>query len=157
MRKPVSTHMDAQAGPTVVALAHGRELELEADRGDGAARLVVRSPGGELELSITIGPDGPKLTVRAVDIELVAERKLSMRCEDLDVQARGSAKILAGGGLTISGEDVHVNAPQGEIALRANDDVDVRGARIRLNCEDPPMPVSWEELERRLSMPKEGG
>ena len=70
-----------------------------------------------------------------------------MRCAELDVQVSGNAVLAAQGAVTIGGRDVQLNAPGGEIALRANDDVDIKGERIRLNCDEPPMPLSWEAFE----------
>jgi len=134
-------------------LSHGRELTVKL--GEGADSILVRSPSGDVELAIEIGPDGPRLKVRAVDIELVADKRLSMRCEELNVTVGGTATIQAGGVTTITGKDVHIDAPRGELSLRANDDVDVRGERIRLNCDDAPMPTSWEEFEFRRASSKE--
>jgi len=145
----------------VTRLNHGRQLSIRVAQPDPDREvsdlLEIRSAKGELELAIEIGPTGPRLRVRAVDIELCAEKTLTMRCETLDVVASGGASVAAGQVLALSGDDVRVQAETGEVAIRANDDVDVRGERIRLNCNDPPMPTSWEELEARALASKGGG
>jgi hypothetical protein len=135
-------------------LSGGRVLSVQLDA-TGSDRITVRSPSGQLELSVEIGPDGPRLRVEAVDIDLVASRRLSLQCSELDIAVSGDAKLAAEKTMTLVGQDVHVGAPRGEITLHANDDVDVRGERVRLNCEDQPMPVDWDEF--RLRQGERGG
>ncbi len=148
--------MKTDSRSALVELTHGRALSVDLDHA-GVDLIQLRSATGEVELAIEVGPDGPKLRVRAVDIELTAERKLAMRCAELDVQVSGQATVAAEGELQMAGLDVRVLAERGEIQLRANDDVDVRGERIRLNCDDPPMPISWEEYEQRTRAALNGG
>jgi len=129
-------------------LSHGRTLSIGVDP-TSVDHIVVSSITGEMELSIELGPDGPKLRVRAVDIELVAAKRLSMRCESFLLQAERSAELLVDGPIRMRGEDVYLEAPAGELALTANDDVAIRGERILLNSDAPPMPSSSNELRSR--------
>ena len=156
-----SNQSSIQQSPTATPLNHGRQLSIRVAQsnaeGDLSDLLEIRSATGELELAIEVGPTGPRLRVRAVDIELCAEKTLTMRCETLEVTARGAASIAAGALLALAGDDVRVQAETGEVAIRANDDVDVRGERIRLNCDDPPMAATWAELESRVLELKGGG
>ena len=39
------------------------------------------------------------------------------------------------------------------MVLRANDDVAINGERVRLNSDDPPMPLTWEEFRARQAAP----
>ena len=129
-----------------LALSRGRQLKVEL--GASQDTIEIRSPAGDIELAIVVGPDGPRLKIRAVDIELVAENRLSMICNSIDIRASSDAKLEAGGVASLVGRDVSVTS-KGEIELDANDDVHVRGERIKLNCDEPPMPTSWSEYERR--------
>lgn len=147
-RKPV----DRKRVPSM-NLSHGRTLAVRRGPSD-VDEVLVRSPSGDIELSIAIGPNGPRLRLRAVDIELVAEGRLSMQCAELDLQVQGPGTIRAGGALELQGEDVHIAAAAGEIAIQANDDIKLQGERIQLNCDEQPMPVSWEEFEARTMAPR---
>lgn len=129
-------------------LSHGRSLEVAID-GSGVDRIVVRSRTGELELAVEIGPNGPRLRVQAVDIELNATRRLDISCETLQVHARRSIEIAAEEQLKLAGGDVDVRAPSGEISLTANDDIAARGERILLNSDAPPLPLTWAEFHKR--------
>lgn len=122
--------MEGNKSPTI--LAHGRTLACSAD-GD---RIELRSPSGELELTIELGPDGPRLRVRAVNLELEAAKAIRMKCETFALEAD---------------RDASIRAPHGAIALVANDDVDVKGERILLNADAEPLPRVWKEFEARVS------
>jgi hypothetical protein len=114
-----------------IALTSGRRIEAEA-RPDGDV-LRVRAPGGEVVLSVLITEAGPVLRFESAAIELEATRKVAVTCDQFEVNARAGASITTGGDLT----------------LEANDDVNVRGERIRLNCDEAPMAATWDELLAR--------
>ncbi|MBL9020661.1 MAG: hypothetical protein JNL21_00615 [Myxococcales bacterium] len=116
-------------GATKLALAYGRSLEL---RSGDADTLQVRSATGEVEVTIVITPDGPSVRLRAVDIEVEAARAIRMRCETFDLQTSGDARIAAA---------------HGGVTIHACDDVDLRGERVLLNADVPPMPATWEAFE----------
>lgn len=147
-----------------LVLSGGRTLAVSTSAA-GVDRVELRAINGSVELAFVVGPEGPRLLVRAVDIEIVAERRLSMSCSELDIRARNALRVEAGclderverdvsriaqGNVTVAGRDVAVLADAGEVVIRANDDLDLRGERIRLNCEPDPLPLSWDEFDDRI-------
>ena len=146
--------------PRVIALASGHRVEIE-ERPAGET-LVIRSNGGQAMLSIRLTDAGPVVTLSGAALEIAAAGSLALRCEHFDLQA-GSASINVAGDLvervagnasrqaagtsTLAARSVGIEATPGGVSIRANDDVDVKGERVRLNSEDPPMPLSWEEFQ----------
>lgn len=157
------------AGPQrMVALGAGRALEVGGE--EGAERIQIRSAEGQVLLSIRMTAEGPVLAVAGVSLEIAAARTLSLSCETLRVQAAGDAAIEVGGSLReavrgsavreagkaarLTAREVKVEASPGGVEIRANDDVDIVGERVRLNSDDPPMPLSWEEHRTRQALAK---
>ncbi len=150
----------------VVALASGRSLEV-AEEG-GAERIRVRSAEGQILVSIRMTAEGPVLSLKGASLEIAAAKTLSLSCDTLRVQAAQDASIEVGGSLRedvrgsvvreagrsarISAREVKVEASQGGVEIQANDDVAITGERVRLNSDDPPMPLSWEEHRARRTL-----
>jgi len=110
-----------------VALGHGRTVEIARGNDD---ILEIRTGAGELELAIVLTAEGPKLRLRAADLELVAARNIRIKCQSFELEAQESARLVS---------------PRGQITLAANDDIDLRGERILLNADAQPMPTDWDE------------
>lgn len=131
VRRPRSIALDAEHRLVVTAADDGHRLRVTAG---GADRLVI---------DIVMGPDGPTLRVRAAAITLEADGDIAARCRSFSVEAREAVAIEAGGALTVRGASVSVEAVSGAARVRANDDVQLLGEQVLLNCDrQPPMP-SW--------------
>lgn len=161
------THAHAEPSAAAVqrvALASGRSVEIAAHAG-GEEHLTVRAADGTLVLSLRLTSEGPVLSLSGVSLEIQAQKRLSIGCETLSVATSGDATIQVGGSLyertrgsaireagkasIERAREVKVEAFPGGVAIAANDDVDIKGERVRLNSEDPPMPLSWEEYRAR--------
>lgn len=160
------------AAPVVVApaklvmLGSGRSLAITEHGGE--ERLEIRSAGGDMVLSVRLTDAGPVFSLSGASFEITAARTLSLSAETLRFSALKDLTIESGGALTeraagdavrdVGGtdrtiaRDVEVAAHPGGISLRANDDVDVVGERVRLNSDDPPMPRTWEEHRSRHAL-----
>ncbi|WP_437939396.1 hypothetical protein [Sorangium sp. So ce341] len=150
----------------VVPLASGRSIEI-AEEGAGE-RIQIRAAAGQILVSIRMTDDGPVLSLAGASLEIAAARTLSLSCDTLQIQAaqdaaievggslhervRGSAVREAGRSARTTAREVKVEASPGGVEIRANDDVDIVGERVRLNSEDPPMPLSWEEFRARQAL-----
>ena len=107
-----------ESGPAVVLAVVGgapRSLSLDggyylAAAGSPVSRVTLKGPAGAVLLTIETGPDGATLCLPGRD-----------------------ATVRAEGTLTLEGEAVRVRASRTDITMEANDDVVVRGERIRLN------------------------
>jgi len=157
----------------VMVLASGRVITVTPEAEGGVERVEIRSPTGELEVSVVMTPEGPRLRIRALDIDLDAARSLRMRCQTLAIDVEQDAGVNVGGHFTekvggnvlrhaegqttLHGADVAICAPRGQVSVRANDDLDLKGERILLNADGQPMALTWEEFHARTRRPNDRG
>ncbi len=126
-----------------------RELTLPRDRrltvedSDTQSTLRLLAPNGEVELTVEIGPNGPTVRLRAINLEITAERDIALAAARIAVTATEHLSITSGG-------DVELSSRQGNICLRANDDVSVDAERIRLNSPSSTPAVTWEQFLERV-------
>jgi len=143
--------------------ASGRTIDVTERAGDELVH--VRASDGQIMLSIRLTDEGPVLTLSAVSLELAARKHLSLEAETLSIRTSGDATLDVGGSLhertrgnTIRdvgkasierAREVRIDATPGGIVVKANDDVSITGERVKLNSDDPPMPLTWEEHRAR--------
>ncbi len=132
---------------SVLGLSSGRSVAVV--EGDGEDRIDIRGVGGELLLRVRMTPEGPVLSISGVSLEIGATKDLSLRAETVSVRASKDLSLEAGEHHRVKARDVDIQANPGAVNIKANDDVDIVGERVRLNSEDPPMPNSWEEYRAR--------
>ncbi|PRQ09742.1 hypothetical protein ENSA7_04970 [Enhygromyxa salina] len=127
----------------LVKLDEGHELQLLA-RGDRALlRVVDPSNSIGLELEILVTPTGPTVRLRANAVELESATELAMRCDNLRINARSDILLSAGGRARVDAHSVDVQARVGAALIQANDDVQILGEQVLLNCERQPTMPSW--------------
>jgi hypothetical protein len=143
--------------------ASGRKLHVtENDRDE---LLCVRAPDGQIMLSIRLTDEGPVLSLSAVSLELAARKHISLASETLAIRTSGDATVDVGGALhertrgnairevgkasIERAREVKIEAAPGGIVINANDDVAITGERVKLNSDDPPMPLTWDEHRAR--------
>ncbi|MFO0587848.1 MAG: hypothetical protein U0441_09930 [Polyangiaceae bacterium] len=155
------------ARPSAIQFASGRSIT--AIEADGEERIEVRGADGAIVIALRLGADGPVLSVAGASLEIAAAKRLSLRAEAVHLASAGDLTIEAGGSLfqrargssvrEIAGLDratageIEIEVNPGGISMRANDDVDIVGERVRLNSDDPPMPRTWEEHRARHALP----
>ncbi len=161
--RPDSTRAAPAPAPRTLALAGGARIDAAPDA-DGIETVHIRDSAGACVLRIRMTPEGPVLTLAGAHLELSASRSLTLRSEELLVQA-GSARVEvlgdlveqvggdvqrdARGALDVRARRLTLDAVAGDAIVRANDDVALSGERVRLNSDDPPMPLSMAEFEAR--------
>ena len=141
----------------------GRALDVTEH---GRDELVhVRAPDGQLMLSIRLTDEGPVLTLSAVSLELAARKHISLASETLDIRTSGDTTVDIGGALhertrgnairevgkasIERAREVKIEAAPGGVIIKANDDVAITGERVKLNSDEPPMPLTWDEHRAR--------
>lgn len=160
---PTAGGAELAAPVRTVSLVSGRSLEVSEHGRE--ERIQVRSPEGQVLLSLRLTDEGPVLSLSGVSLEIAADKRLTLACDTLCIQAAGDASIDVGGSLRerVEGSairevgkasverarEVKVEASPGGVVIEGNDDVNIRGERVRLNSEDPPMPLTWEEHRER--------
>jgi hypothetical protein len=133
--------------PTIVSTRSGCSVAVLHTGGD--ERVEIRSATGEMILSMRITEQGPVFSLAGASFEIAAANSLSFSADTIHMEARNDLRIEAAGTLRAGGRDVEILAEPGQVAIRANDDVDIVGERVRLNSEDPPMPQSLDEHRAR--------
>jgi hypothetical protein len=139
----------SEPAPQRMALSSGRVVEADVES-QGRDRLTIRSATGEVELQICMTEKGPLLRFRAADVELEATRDVKVHCEEFHVKAEknivqesggdlrqrigGQADVKVRGRMTLAARETRVQAKRGNVQIEANDDVEVLGERIKLNC-----------------------
>jgi hypothetical protein len=146
-----------------VALGLGWSVVLER-RSRGAVLRVQHPEQAPVAIEIAITASGPVIRAAAAALELESATDIVARCERFAVEARESASIRAQtieqqatGELSLSGSSVGVDARLGGVVVHANDDVQLLGEQVLLNCDrDPPVP-SWipQAAAAPASLPRE--
>jgi hypothetical protein len=149
----------------VLALASGRVIEVAPGPG-GADVLRITARDGQCVLTVRVTDDGPVLSFTGASLELASAGTLELSCRDLRVRVDGDAAVEVAGDLrervagsavrealgaaSLTARSIGVEAREGGVLVKANDDVDIKGERVLLNSDDPPMPLSLEEYRARL-------
>lgn len=155
--------VNALAAPRLLALRSGRQVEIGGEGGE--EWITVRDPSGRHLVTMRLGDEGPIFSFERGSLEIDAAEDLSLSCETLRVQASGSASIAVGGdlheqvggdvirrsegALSTTARSVAIEASPGGMVMEARGEISVDGERIRLNSDDPPMPLTWEEHRAR--------
>jgi hypothetical protein len=131
------------------ALAITREtLELTenqrliVERRETESVLHVISGSGQISLTIQLTAEGPILRFDGLDLRIEAGGDLAIGARHLSLHGRegvaisseGDASICAAGVLNSEAKIQNIRARLGNVNVKANDDVGLRGERIRLNC-----------------------
>lgn len=132
--------LDGASGDVAtVELVGGQCLRIERD-GDSDV-LTLYSDGQRPSISIRVTPEGPVLgfegglRVQASGVlEFHGERVAINGAQGVSIRSGGDAKIEAAGDLTTTARIQNIRARLGNVNVKANDDVRLRGERVRLNC-----------------------
>jgi hypothetical protein len=118
----------------------GRQhLRIERGAKDDRVTLVARD--GRISFSLRVTPEGPVLqfegglTIEAGDSLALAGRRVAIRgAESVSIESGGDASVEVAGDLSTTARIQNIRARLGNVNVKANDDVRLRGERIRLNC-----------------------
>jgi len=124
--------------------------------GDGWSAALSPLPGGALlrvgggperdcmEIVISLGREGPVLRARAAALEIETQRDIVARCESFRIEARQDIELISGGTLQTQGRRIAIEATHGSAKVQANDNVQLLGENVLLNCEAPkPVIPAW--------------
>lgn len=133
--------------PGTMRLGSGRSVSVVEVAGE--ERVEIRAASGEMLVCVRLTEQGPVFSITGASLEVTAAKSLSLAAETVRVSAGKHLSLEAGEMSRMKARDVEIEAAPGAVSVRANDDVDIVGERVRLNSEDPPMPHSWEEFRAR--------
>lgn len=145
----IAEHSRRDAEGRQVELPSGRVVEVRSAAGD-EERVTIRSASGEIELDVRLTARGPVLRIRAAELELESPGAVRVDCDRFHVRAEHGIVHETGGDLaqTVAGDvttrargelraearQVNLEATRGDVQIAANDDVQLLGERIKLNC-----------------------
>lgn len=132
-----------------VQFRSGQSLDIVRD--ETSEHLLLRAENGACIMRIEMTDRGPVFVIQGDAIAISANSVLSLRAPHLKVEA-DSISMDVRDDVDIQARQISATARLGNILIHANDDVNIKGERVRLNSEDPPMPLSWDEFaERKLA------
>jgi hypothetical protein len=118
-----------------LGLGDGWHAEL-AKRPLGAVlRVSNEAGGGALEIEVRLTESGPVVRARASALEIETDGDLVARCERFRLEARGGVEVVSDGPVKAIGRNVDIKATHGSARVRANDDVQLLGEQVLLNCD----------------------
>jgi len=148
MKEPADREITANDVPAPlsrarVGMGDGWHAEL-AKRPRGAVlRVAHEAGGGTLEIEVSLTAAGPVVRARAAALEIESEGDLVARCDRFRVEARSAVDIVSAGAMRATGRHVDLQATHGSARVRANDDVQLLGEQVLLNCDRQPVLPRW--------------
>lgn len=121
-----------------IKLPGGQRLLLRSDGDDSVIRIEA---SGTTVVNIRITADGAELLFED-GLRMRAEGKLVLDGDQVTIRGREDLRLKSGGEVSIHAEGdfytegrvQHIRATLGNVNVKANDDVKLRGERILLNC-----------------------
>lgn len=149
-RSLIDSIVDAPPPPRGQEMRLGSGRKIVAEPGERGDVVRIESASGEVELQITMTESGPLLSFRAADVRLASEGTMRLDCKRLDVRAEEGIRHATGGNLeeVVHGDKVSrvkgtsaalarrtlIESKRGDVKLVANDDIQLLGERVKLNC-----------------------
>lgn len=152
----IKNHMENQTD--ALELIGQQRLLIERKANENTLKLLSRD--GQLRLSITItadGPvlrfEGPSLTVESTGDLAVGARRIAIHGrEEVAITSGGNASISIAGELHSEANAQSLTARLGSVKVKANDDVQLLGEEVLLNCErETPLP-GWIPLSPKTEV-----
>ena len=123
-----------------ILLRHGKLLQVTSEQEHD--RVVLIGKSGRIELTLEITESGAKVVVDAADLAIRAKNKVAVECDTFEVAAR-QIVAKATQSASIEAPDASLHATEGDLSLRANDDVKINGERVLLNSDGDLRVPEW--------------
>jgi hypothetical protein len=115
---------------------------LVVDRSQSVDRIVLLGPEGQLSLTIEVSKEGPILKFDTPGLVIETAGQLAINADRVSIHGReklnlscdGDASLKVAGDLETSARIQTIRAELGNVNVKANDDVCLKGERILLNC-----------------------
>jgi len=133
---------EPEKGDQEVQLAGRHRLIVRrTERGDAVQLLT---PDGAAPLTIEITSAGVRIQLAAPSVALETQGDLTLSADHLTLHGRKGLALTSGGDLDLAAKgDLHstaqaqvLRAEQGEVNIKASDDVRVSGERVMVNCDE---------------------
>lgn len=118
------------------------EHVLTVERGMDSDVVRISGADGTVGVTIHVGPDHISLDLGEASVAIRSSGPLTIDAEHLTLRGRKGvlvrsdqdARVEAARSLVTVAEDQEIEATVGDVRVRANDDVEIDGERIRMNC-----------------------
>ena len=128
-----------------------------ARRARGLCVRLAHPTQEPLQIEITMTARGPLVRAAATSLVIDAAEEISARCERFSIEARDTVELraresvqCASGGIRSEAAAIDMQATLGDVRMRANDNVQLLGEQVLLNCErEAPVP-EWEAAQESL-------
>jgi hypothetical protein len=119
-------------------------------RDGGAILRLQNAQRGDVNIEIVLTAAGAVIRASVSALEITAQADVVVRCDRFLVDARESFTVRAAeidhearGAIRATGSEVALTARAGDVAIRANDDVTVKGEQVLLNCDRDVSLPDW--------------
>jgi hypothetical protein len=96
-----------------------------------------------MEIEVAFTADGPVVRTRANALELTSLGRVTARCASFEVDAEENIALRSRGTFAVEARAVDVEATHEGVSIRANDDVQLLGEHVLLNCDPSPPVPAW--------------
>jgi hypothetical protein len=159
--KPKNQVATSDRADLTQALGFGWSAVLEP-KSRGAILRLVHPQQESVAVEIAITAQGPVIRASAAALEIESATDISARCARFTVEARESVTLRApeityqaSGVLRAEGSSIALDAKAGDVRIRANDDVQVLGEQVLLNCERDAVMPNWLPKPPEATLPRE--
>jgi hypothetical protein len=133
---------DPADGPRELELSGQYRLIVQQTEGGSSVRLVA--PDASAPLLIEITPSGVRVQLAAPSVAIETQGEFSLSAEHLTLRGRSGLTLESGGDLdVVAARELRsraqaqiVRAEQGEVDIKATDDVKLSGERVMVNCDE---------------------
>jgi len=133
---------EPETGDQEVQLAGRHRLIVRRTETGEAIQLLT--PDGSAPLTIEITSAGVRVHLAAPSVALETQGDLTLSADRLTLHGRKGLALTSGGDLDLAAKgDLHstaqaqvLRAEQGEVNIKASDDVRVTGERVMVNCDE---------------------
>ncbi len=132
----------------IVLFPSGRRASFK--NSDGEDLLIVKNPEGFVELMVRFTDAGPVLYFQSAALDIKSRGDFAVDCKKFRVRAKECIDLTSKGDLVqdvhgkmetkvveesvIKARKIEIKSTLGDVDIKANDDVHLRGERIKLNC-----------------------
>lgn len=131
----------------------GEQYVVQLSSTESGAALTVRGPDGHpgLEIEIAVGPHGPIARLRTAAVHIETAQDVDVRCRSFRVDACEDISLRSQAALRGTGASVALEACVGSVVARANDDVQLLGENVLLNCDRTAPVPDWVTAPARAA------
>lgn len=128
-----------------LAIGYNRTLAVESDEHGARLRIISPNQTDRMDLAIQFSSEGSMVKLQAASLEIDKAGSVSTKCDAFIVEAKERIELKTKGDFVqkaeknsdIEARNLNLTAASGAVRLNANDDIQLLGEMILLNCDRP--------------------